>query len=51
MYSNKICKYCGKEFNPNSGSQKYCSEECKIEVRKERDRLRNKTESRKKWFT
>ena len=31
----KKCEYCGKEFNPNSGSQKYCSEECYKEHRKE----------------
>lgn len=28
MKKTKKCALCGKEFVPNSGSQKYCSEEC-----------------------
>lgn len=24
----KICEYCGKEFEPSTSSQKYCSKEC-----------------------
>lgn len=28
MRKTKRCAFCGKEFMPNSGMQKYCSEEC-----------------------
>ena len=28
MRKTKRCSFCGKEFLPNSGMQKYCSEEC-----------------------
>ena len=27
------CKYCGKEFIPRSGSQKYCCEECQTKAK------------------
>ena len=39
MKEVRKCKYCGKEFIPRSGSQKYCCEECQTkakEVRKKR---------------
>lgn len=29
----RICAYCGLEYKPTSGSQKYCSEECGAEHR------------------
>lgn len=28
----KICKYCGKGFEPSTSSQKYCSRECSIRI-------------------
>ena len=28
MMNTRICAHCGKEFAPQSGSQKYCSEQC-----------------------
>ena len=28
MNKNRICAHCGKEFSPQSGSQKYCCEQC-----------------------
>ena len=39
MKDVRKCKYCGKEFVPRSGMQKYCCEECQTkakEVRKKR---------------
>ena len=39
MKEVRKCKYCGKEFVPRSGMQKYCCEECQTkakEVRKKR---------------
>ena len=39
MKEVRKCKYCGKEFVPRSGVQKYCCEECQTkakEVRKKR---------------
>ena len=39
MKEFRKCKYCGKEFVPRSGMQKYCCEECQTkakEVRKKR---------------
>jgi len=35
METIRICKICGKEFIPNSNSQKYCSSECSKIARKE----------------
>ena len=28
MRKTKKCAFCGKEFTCNSGSQRYCSEQC-----------------------
>ena len=28
MMKPKTCPYCGKEFIPNAGSQRYCSRQC-----------------------
>lgn len=32
MKNKKNCIVCGKEFLPHSGSQKYCSKECRINI-------------------
>ena len=32
----KICEYCGKEFNADKKSRKYCSNECKVKARTKR---------------
>ena len=32
----KKCEYCGKEFEPSTSSQKYCSRECSIRIWNER---------------
>lgn len=37
----RVCKECGKEYVPNSNSQKYC-EVCSPEVKKENDRNRQR---------
>ena len=34
MYK-KICKYCGREFNGDKESRKFCSVECRAKFRKE----------------
>jgi len=39
-----ICKICGKEFEPkqsNMAQQKYCSNECRVIVRKEHEKMQN----------
>ena len=38
MRTKKRCAFCGKEFTPNSGMQKYCSEECQSQAKAERKR-------------
>ena len=41
MPKTRKCAFCGKVFVPNSGTQKYCSEECADqakETRKKRQR-------------
>ena len=41
MPKTRKCALCGREFVPNSGTQKYCSEECAEqakEVKKKRQR-------------
>lgn len=32
------CRWCGKQFFPNTANTKYCSEDCRQEAQKERDR-------------
>ncbi len=32
------CEYCGKEYFPSIASSKYCSEECRTEARKKKNR-------------
>ena len=34
MKTTKKCAFCGKEFTPNSGMQKYCSVRCADEAKK-----------------
>lgn len=36
MKEVRKCKYCGKEFVPRSGSQKYCCEECQTKAKEAR---------------
>ena len=36
MKEVRKCKYCGKEFIPRSGSQKYCCEECQTKAKEAR---------------
>ena len=36
MKDVRKCKYCGKEFVPRSGSQKYCCEECQTKAKETR---------------
>ena len=36
MKEVRKCKYCGKEFVPRSGSQKYCCEECQTKAKETR---------------
>jgi hypothetical protein len=31
VYVTKTCSRCGKDFNPTSGRQKYCSKSCRLE--------------------
>lgn len=41
-YSPKMCPYCGKEFIPKHGSQKYCCpEHADLQIRRERTLLQN----------
>ncbi len=34
----KICKYCGGEFEAEHGNMDYCSDDCSMEARKERQK-------------
>lgn len=36
MKKTRKCAFCGREFTPNSGMQKYCSVGCADEAKKER---------------
>ena len=36
MKEVRKCKYCGREFVPRSGSQKYCCEECQTKAKEAR---------------
>ena len=36
MKEVRKCKYCGKEFVPRSGMQKYCCEECQTKAKEAR---------------
>lgn len=45
MPKTRKCALCGREFVPNSGTQKYCSEECaeqakEVKKKRQRDFLR-----------
>lgn len=44
---NKYCSVCGKEFTPNSNSQKQCTE-CRDKYKKEQARLRKQKQRAKK---
>jgi 5-methylcytosine-specific restriction endonuclease McrA len=41
MYKTKICARCGKEYQPFTGNQKWCSD-CVLTVRKEKGDIYNK---------
>ena len=47
----KKCPVCGKEFEPNRGSRKYCSDECFRQYRREYDRLQKRKTYEKKLVT
>lgn len=32
-YKNRICPVCGKEFEPQNSNQKYCSHDCRLQVK------------------
>lgn len=34
---DRVCKVCGKTFEPQSRNQRYCSAACKRKARKERE--------------
>ena len=36
------CKWCGMTFEPRSKNEKYCSENCRHEARKDRDRIQKR---------
>lgn len=36
----KICKWDKTEFKPAHGNEEYCSDQCKLEAKREKDRLR-----------
>jgi ribosomal protein L37AE/L43A len=36
MKEVRKCKYCGKDFVPRSGMQKYCCEECQTKAKEAR---------------
>ena len=44
----KQCKYCGKEFLPDSKQQVYCTKECRIKMNMEKEKLKRKKEF-EKW--
>ena len=36
MKRMKICAFCGTEFVPNCGTQRYCCEECAAKAKQQR---------------
>lgn len=48
-YKKKNCLTCGRFFAPTSPNQKYCSQECKNEGRRIKNRIRDRERSRKKY--
>lgn len=45
---SKKCPVCGKEFEPNKGSRKYCSDECFRQYRREYDKQQKRKTYEKK---
>lgn len=37
----RVCKTCGKHFQPNSRTHLYCSKECKMQASRERKEAKN----------
>lgn len=46
MVRERPCKYCGTEFLPKLGATQYCSDDCRKEGFKKRDRERTTKQSR-----
>ncbi len=44
----KICERCGKTFTPRGTVDKYCSDDCRYAVQKERSRTYNRNYKAKK---
>ena len=43
----RYCRHCGKEFSPNTGHQIFCTDECRLERKRLRNRIsKNSAEKR-----
>ncbi|MEE0264277.1 MAG: hypothetical protein UD936_01490 [Acutalibacteraceae bacterium] len=40
----KICKFCKKEYEARSGTQKYCSEQCRLKAKAVRKKAQSKSD-------